>query len=473
MQRILSLGAPMRNYRLWFAAIVFSCASANADSTLVNTDAAIKKAPTVTEKVLENGLKVIVKEDHRAPIAVVQVWYRIGTSYEHEGITGLSHALEHMMFKGTKTRKSGDFEVVLSRIGAENNAFTSQDYTAYYEVLAAEHVETALELEGDRMRGLVLDKAEFEKEIEVVKEERRMRTDDNPNSVMREQFNAVAYLNNPYRAPVIGWMEDLDNMNLDDLKDWYAKWYAPNNATLVVAGDVEPEKIFALAEKYFAKHKSMQLPIVKPRTEIPQIGTREIVIKAPAKVERLMMGFKTPGMISAKQGKVEKWEPYALDMLASILDGGSSARFSKNLIRGQEIAAGASAGYMGYGRMPQLFMVSGVPATGVKLDDLRKALMAEIETMKTSLVTQEELDRVKAQVLASEIYQRDSVEHMATTIGALESTGLGWQVMDEYEDNILAITAEQVQQVAKKYLNEDQMTFARLDPQSLETGGDK
>ena len=463
----------MRNYRLWFAAIVFSCASANADSTSTSTVVATSKAPSVSEKVLENGLKVLVKEDHRAPIAVVQVWYRIGTSYEHEGITGLSHALEHMMFKGTRTRKSGEFEVAVSRIGAENNAFTSQDYTAYYEVLAAEHIETALELEGDRMRGLVLDEAEFEKEIEVVKEERRMRTDDNPNAVMREQFNAVAYLNNPYRAPVIGWMEDLDNMNLDDLKDWYAKWYAPNNATLVVAGDVDPERVFALAEKYFGMHKPITLPVVKPRTEIPQIGSREIVIKAPAKVERLMMGFKVPGMISAKQGKVKKWEPYALDVLANILDGGSSARFSKNLVRGAEIAAGVGAGYMGYGRMPQLFMISGVPASGVKLADLHKAINREIDKLKTNLVTEEELERVKAQVLASEIYQRDSVEHMATTIGALESTGLGWQLMDEYEDNILAITAEQVQQVAKRYLNEDQMTFARLEPQSLETGDEK
>jgi len=470
MQRILSLGATMRNYRLWFSMLALLSTPIYAENSTATVTA---KVPSVSEKMLANGFKVLVKEDHRAPIAVVQVWYRIGTSYEHEGITGLSHALEHMMFKGTKARKSGEFEVVLSRIGAENNAFTSQDFTAYYEVLAAQHVETALELESDRMRNLVLDKEEFKKEIEVVKEERRMRTDDNPNAVMREQFNAVAYLNNPYRSPVIGWMEDLDNMNLDDLKDWYRKWYAPNNATLVVAGDVDPEKIFALAEKYFGKYQSVALPEVKPRTEIPQIGLREIVIKAPAKVERILMGFKTPGFISAKQGKVEPWEPYALDVLANILDGGSSARFAKHLVRGKEVAAGASAGFMAYGRMPEMFIVSGVPATGVSLADLRKALLNEIEVMKTTLVTPEELERVKAQVLAAEIYQRDSVQHIATTIGALESTGLGWPLMEAYQDEILAITAEQVQQVAKKYLNEDQMTVARLAPQSLSAGEKK
>jgi len=470
MQRILSSGKVIRHFRFLFLSLLLFSASAGADSTASKS---VKSKSGVSVKVLDNGLKILVKEDHRAPIAVVQVWYRIGTSYEHEGITGLSHALEHLMFKGTTKRKSGDFEIILSRIGAENNAFTSQDYTAYYEVLAAEHIEVAIDLEADRMRNLILDKAEFEKEIEVVKEERRTRTDDNPNSKMREQFNAVAYLNNPYRAPVIGWMEDLDNMNLDDLKDWYAKWYAPNNATLVVAGDVDPQEVFALATKYFGDYKAVKLPVVKPRTEIPQIGLREIVVKAPAKVASFIMGFKTPGMITAKLGKVEKWEPYALDVLANILDGGSSARFAKKLVRGKEIAAGASAGYMGYGRMPQMFMLSGVPATGVEIDELRKAIMEEIELMKTSLVTADELERVKAQVLASEIYQRDSVSHMAITLGSLETTGLGWELMDEYEEQILAITPEQIQQVAKKYLNEDQMTFARLDPQSLTSGGDK
>ena len=456
----------MRNCRLVLAAITLVTSSAMADSSVPVT----VKAPSVSEKVLKNGLKVLVKEDHRAPIAIVQVWYRVGTSYEHEGITGLSHALEHMMFKGTTKRKSGDFEVVLSRIGAQNNAFTSQDYTAYYEVLAAKHIETAFDLESDRMRNLVLDKEEFAKEIEVVKEERRMRTDDNPNGVLREQFNAVAYLNNPYRAPVIGWMDDLDNMKLVDLKDWYKKWYGPNNATLVVAGDVEPEQVFALAEKYFGHYDKSVLPEVKPRVEIPQIGKREITIKVPAKVPSFLLGFKTPGLITAKNGDVEEWEPYALDVLANVLDGGGSSRYSKKLIRGKEIAASTSAWYAGYGRMPEMFMLAGVPATGQTIATLREAMLVEIELMKTTLVTQDELDRVKAQVIASEIYQRDSVQHMATTLGRLESTGLGWKLIDEYEEKVLAVTPEQIQAVAKKYLNEDQMTFAELVPQSLTAG---
>ncbi len=421
----------------------------------------------VVESTLDNGLKVLVKQDKRAPVAVIQVWYKIGTSYEHEGITGLSHALEHMMFKGTKKHASGEFEKLVSAIGARNNAFTSQDYTAYYEVLASDKLETAMEIEADRMRNLVFDKNEFKKEIEVVKEERRWRTDDKPASLMREQFNAVAFLNSPYRAPVIGWMVDLEGMKVADAYDWYKKWYTPNNATLVVVGDVDPDKVIAMAKKYFGVYKKHALPVVKPRTEVRQLGRRNLIVKRPAKLPSLRMGFKTPGMISAKQGKVEKWEPYALEVLANILDGGSSARFSKNLVRGKEIAASANAGYYGYGRLPNMLVISGIPAKGVETATLKKALLDEVEKLKTTLVDKDELARVKAQVVASEVYERDSIEHIATLLGSLESVGLGYQLMDEYVPQVMAVTAGQVQQVAKKYLNEDQLTIAELIPQAM------
>jgi len=428
--------------------------------------------PSVHEYKLDNGLKLLVKQDKRAPIAVVQIWYRVGTSYEHEGITGLSHALEHMMFKGTKTHKSGQFEVILSENGARNNAFTSQDYTAYYEVLAKDRIEVALELEADRMRNLILDPEEFKKEIEVVKEERRMRTDDNPVSSTREQFNAIAFMNSPYRAPVIGWMVDLDTMKLDDLRDWYKKWYAPNNATLVIVGDVEPEKIKTLVDKYFAKIPKSELPEVKLRTEVKQFGERYLKVKLPAKVPSLRMGFKTPGMIDAikalkGQPKVEKWEPYALEVLANILDGGNSARFAKNLIRGKEIAASAGAGYYGYGRLPNLLVITGIPAKDTTTAELQKSLLNEIDILKKELVSEAELKRVKAQVVAGEVFERDSIQHMATLLGSLESVGLGHQYMDEYVPGVLAVTAEQIRDVAKKYLIEEHLTVAELIPQSL------
>ncbi|HFC91565.1 MAG TPA: insulinase family protein, partial [Leucothrix mucor] len=437
-----------------------------------------KKPPSVYEMSLENGLKLLIKQDKRAPIAVVQLWYRVGTSYEHEGITGLSHALEHMMFKGTKTHQSGQFEVILSENGAQNNAFTSQDYTAYYEVLAKDRIEVALELESDRMRHLILDPKEFKKEIEVVKEERRMRTDDNPVSSMREQFNAVAFMNSPYRAPVIGWMVDLDGMKLDDLQDWYKKWYAPNNATLVIVGDVEPKEMKTLVDKYFAKIPRRKLPEVKSRTEVKQFGERYLKVKLPAKVPSLRMGFKTPGIIDAVkavkgQPRVEKWEPYALEVLATILDGGSSARLSKNLIRGQEIAVSAGAGYYGFGRLSDLFVLTGTPAKGTTVMQLKEALLKEIQTLKDTLVSTDELKRVKAQVIAGEVYERDSIEHIATLLGSLESTGIGYQLMDEYVPQVLAVTAEQIQSVAKKYLINDHLTVAELIPQDLKKANNK
>lgn len=428
----------------------------------------LAKESTVHEKVLANGMKVLVKQDKRAPVAVIQVWYKIGTSYEHEGITGLSHALEHMMFKGTKKHASGEFEKMVSAIGARNNAFTSQDYTAYYEVLANDKLEDAIEIEADRMRNLVFDPEEFKKEIEVIKEERRWRTDDKPSSLAREQFNAVAFLNSPYRSPVIGWMVDLEGMKVEEAKAWYKKWYTPNNATLVVVGDVEAENVFKMVEKYFGGYKSNPLPEVKARTEVEQKGIREVTIRLPAKLANIRMGFKTPGMITAKQGKVEKWEPYALEVLANILDGGSSARFAKHLVRGKEIAAGAGAGYYGYGRLPNLLVVTGTPAKDVETSRLKEALLAEIDILKKELVSEAELKRVKAQVISSEVFERDSIQHIATLLGSLETVGLGYQYMDEYVPGVLAVTAKQIQEVAKKYLIEDHLTVAELVPLSLE-----
>ena len=261
-------------------------------------------------------------------------------------------------------------------------------------------------------------------------------------------------------------------MQLEDLKDWYKKWYAPNNATLVIVGDVEPEKIKVLVDKYFAAIPKGTLPRVKSRTEVEQFGERYLNVKLPAKVPSLRMGFKTPAMIDAikaakGQPKVEKWEPYALEVLATILDGGSSARFAKNLIRGQEIAVSVGAGYYGFGRLSNLFVLTGTPAKGTTVMQLKAALLKEIDALKKTLVTKDELKRVKAQVIASEVYERDSIEHMATLLGSLEATGIGHQLMDEYVPHVLAVTAEQIQQVAKKYLIIDHLTVAELTPQAI------
>ncbi|OQX32545.1 MAG: peptidase M16, partial [Candidatus Sedimenticola endophacoides] len=226
----------------------------------------------VHEFTLGNGMRVIVKEDHRAPIAVSQVWYKVGASYEPDGITGVSHLLEHMMFKGTQAHPPGEFSRIVAANGGEENAFTGSDYTAYYQTLSSDRLEIAFELEADRMRNLTLLEEEFLKEVEVVKEERRLRTEDSPTSLTYEQFSAVAYRSLPYANPVIGWMNDLENMSVEDLRRWYRLWYAPNNATLVVVGDVEPRQVLELAERHFGPLAPEPVPPLKPLIEPPQRG---------------------------------------------------------------------------------------------------------------------------------------------------------------------------------------------------------
>lgn len=425
----------------------------------------VKVTVPVHEYKLDNGLKILVKQDKRAPIAVIQLWYKVGSSYEENGLTGLSHVVEHMMFKGTKKHPKGELERILGENGAENNAFTSQDYTAYYEIIAADRLDVAMELEADRVRNLLLAPAEFKKEVEVVKEERRWRTEDKPTALTYEQFSAAAFVNSPYHNPVIGWMTDLNSMKIEDLREWYERWYAPNNATLVVVGDVEPDKVYELAKKYYGPLKpTANIPTPKPQTEIEQSGMRYIKVKAPAELPYVLLGYKVPNMLSAK----EKWEPYALEMLASILDGGNSSRFSRELVRGKEIAASAGASYDGYGRLPDLFTLKGMPAKDVKLETLKSALLEQVETLKTAPVSTAELERARAQVISGEVYERDSQQSQASTLGALESVGLGYKLADEYVDNILAVTPEQIQAVAKKYLVEDHMTVAELDPQPID-----
>ncbi len=424
---------------------------------------------TVTEFRLENGLKLLVKEDHRAPIVVTQVWYKVGGSYEHDGITGLSHVLEHMMFKGTEKFPDGAFSRIIAENGGSDNAFTGPDYTAYFQTLEKSRLAISFELEADRMRFLSLPETAFAKEIEVVKEERRWRTDDRPQSYLYEVAMATAFQTSPYRFPVIGWMQDLDNMTVADLSVWYKKWYAPNNATLVVAGDVKPEAVLTLAKKYFGPLPAGPAMTPKSLKEVAQKGTKRVTVKRPAELPYLMMAYKTP-VVKPADGEAQNplaWEPYALEVLAGILDGGSSARIASRLIRGAEVAAGASAGYRMISRLDNLFILSGTPAKGKTVAALETALRNELLDLQHNPVSAEELQRVKAQVISSDVYEKDSVFYQAMILGILETVGLSWHLADRYVDNVKAITAEQVMMVAKKYLVDDRLTVAVLDPQPM------
>ncbi len=417
----------------------------------------------VHERVFSNGLKVLVKEDHRSPVVVSQIWYKVGSSYEPGGITGISHMLEHMMFKGTEKYPAGEFSRIVAENGGNENAFTGRDYTAYFQTMEKSRLEVSFELEADRMRNLKLDAAELKKELEVVTEERRMRTDDKPRSKMQEFFMAMAFSNSPYKNPVIGWPSDIANYQVDDLQAWYQLWYAPNNATLVVVGDVKAEEVFVLAEKYFAGIKMSEIKPIKPQAEIEQKGVRKTTIKLPAKLPYLLMGYKVPVLNSIE----DESEAYALEVLAGILDGGSSARLASRLVRGQQLAVSSGAGYSMMSRLPELFMLDATPAEGKTVFDLEYALKQEIYELQRELISEQELQRVKAQVLASAVYERDSNFYQAMQLGMLETVGVGWEKVAEYVEKVNQITAEQVRDVARKYLVEEKLNVAYLDPQPI------
>ena len=415
------------------------------------------------EHTLDNGMKIIVREDHRAPVMVSQVWYRVGSSYEHAGVTGVSHVLEHLMFKGTPKVPSGEFSKLISQYGGSENAFTSYDYTGYYQIMSANNLPLSLELEADRMTNAIMPDDEFAKEIMVVKEERRLRTDDKPNSVAYERFMAAAYLSSGYHNPVIGWMHDLDNMTAQDARDWYKKWYVPNNAILVVVGDVKSTEVFELAAQYFGPIPKGTTPKRPLNKEVTGLGERRLSVDIPAQVPALYIGYNTPGINTAENPN----DIYALRMLAGVLDGGYSARIETEMVRNQRITTSAGAGYGGFSLGDTLFYLSGVPAEGHTIAQLETAFEEQIDRLQTELAEPEELERVKAQIISGPVYQQDSISSQANQIGRMESIGRSWKEADEMLDKLSAVTPEQIQAVARKYLIDANKTVTILNPQPL------
>ena len=419
----------------------------------------------VQEFKLDNGLKIVVQEDHRSPVVVSQVWYRAGSLDEVNGKTGVAHVLEHMMFKGTKAVPAGQFSRLVAAAGGKENAFTAQDQTTYYQQLEKSQLPLSMKLEADRMANLNLTDEEFAKEIKVVMEERRWRTEDKPQSKVNEQFNSTIYHVHPYGRPVVGWMNDLENMTAADAREWYNTWYAPNNATLVVVGDVNAQDVLKLAKQYFGPLKPHALPVRKPQVEPEQKGERRVVVKAQAKLPYVLMGFHVPALQDADKDV----DPYALEILAGVLNGNDSARLNQNLVRQSQIAVDVDAGYDMVQRGRQsIFVLDGTPSEGKTVAELETAILNEIEKIKTGGVTEEELQRVKAQVIAADVYQRDSMFYQAMQIGSLETAGFSWRILKDYPAKLQAVTAEQVQAVAKKYFNKDNLTVATLDPQPID-----
>ena len=412
---------------------------------------------------LANGLKLIVKEDHRAPTVVNMVWYRAGSIDELSGTTGVAHVLEHMMFKGTKKLKPGEFSKRVAELGGRDNAFTSKDYTAYHQQVERSRLAQVMALEADRMQNLTMDPAEFGKEIKVVMEERRLRTEDKPLSLLREALYATAFVASPYRHPVVGWMDDLQNMTAADALAWYQRWYAPNNAVVVIAGDVDPQQVLKLAEKYFGAIPPKTLPKTKPQQEPIQNGIRRVNVKAPAENPFLMMAYKVPRLLDIEKDE----EPYALELLAAVLDGYDNARLPAKLVRTDRIANSVDAGYDGIGRGPTLFMLAGTPTKDSSVEKLEAALRAEVARIAQDGVSVQELKRVKAQVIAGQVYKRDSVFGQAMEIGSVELSGISHKQIDRMIERLSSITPQQVQAVAQKYFSDDQLTVATLTPLPL------
>jgi len=430
---------------------------------LLTNIASAAQTPPAQEIMLKNGMKIIVKEDHRAPTVAHMIWYKIGSMDEINGTTGVAHALEHMMFKGTKTLKPGEFSQRVAALGGRENAFTNRDYTAYYQQIEKSKLAAVMALEADRMANLVFDQNEFAKEIRVVMEERRWRTDDQPIALVHEALHATAFAAHPYRHPVVGWMDDLQHMSVDDAKAWHDHWYGPNNATMVVTGDVNASQVFALAKKYFGALPPKNHPVTKPQNEPQQHGSKTVLIKAPAENPYVVLAFKVPTLRDIEKDT----DVYALDVLAAVLDGYDNARLNAKLVRTDRVANSVGASYDAIARGPTLFTLEGIPTQGTTTEQLATLLRAEIERIAKEGVSESELKRVKAQLVAAQVYKRDSIFGQAMEIGSMEMRGLSHTKIDRIIEKLRQVTPQQVQAVAQKYFDSDALTVATLVPLPL------
>lgn len=413
---------------------------------------------------LDNGLDVLVREDHRAPVITVMVWFKAGSIDEAPYETGLAHVLEHMMFKGSKRLDAGEFSRTVARFGGSDNAFTSYDFTAYFQQYEASRLPLALELEAERLKNLKIDDESFRRELQVVMEERRQRTDDKPTALAWEKFQAVARPGTGYAHPIIGWRDQLAQLQPQQARDWYDRFYVPGNATLVIAGDVTPEQVRPLVEKFFADLPRGETPPRPETTLNSPPGERRMTLRLPVRVPALYMSYNVPSLTTADHQD----DFYALTMLGGVLDGGTSARMESNLVRGQRLAAGLGAGYDGLQRGNGTFTITATPNPAVSLDQLEAAIKAEIEKIAEQPPSEAEMDRVRAGVLAEQIYQRDSVMGQAMELGTLSVLGLDWRLAGQFDDNLEAVTPEQVQQAARKWLVAERSAVAHVIPEGEE-----
>lgn len=415
----------------------------------------------VFETTLPNGLKVILLENHRAPLVTFQVWYRVGSRNEEWGKTGLSHMLEHMMFKGTKKVGPEEFAKIIQENGGDSNAFTSSDFTAYFENLSTDRVQVAMDLEADRMQNLILRDEDFRTEKMVVMEERRMRTEDDPGSYLDEQMHATAFQVQPYHWPTIGWMRDIEHFTLDDLNNYYQTFYNPANAFLVVVGDFKKEDLLPKIEKAFGSHAKGTAPNREKDKESPQTGERRVYVKKEAQLPTIIMGYHAPNL--------RDQDGYVLEVIASILSGGKSSRLYEDLVRKKQLVLEADADNPLESHDSGLFSISAQGFPGKDIAEAEKALNEHIERLQDEPVGERELQKAKNQLESAFLFAQDSLFYQGMLL-ARNEISLSWKAIDDYIPSIRKVTPEDIKRVAKRYLKPDNRTVAILIPLPAKEG---
>jgi zinc protease len=412
-------------------------------------------ADRVFEKTLPNGLKVLLLENHKAPVITFQVWYRVGSRNEQWGRTGLSHMLEHMMFKGSKRFSAQEFTRLIAENGGNDNAFTSEDFTAYFENISSEKAQVLIDLESDRMHNLVLKNEDFQTERMVVMEERRMRTEDDPQGYLMEQVQATAFQTSPYHWPTIGWKEDIERFTLADLKSYYSTYYNPVNAFVVVVGDFRKEDLLPRIEKAFGDISKGLAPDQKKDIDQPQSGERRVFAKREAELPYVVMAYHVPNLRSP--------DSYVLEVLAALLSTGKSSRLYQSLVQEKQLALSVDADNSLLSRDPSLFTLSAQPLPEKDATEVEKALNEELERLREKPVGLQELEKAKNQLEAAFVYSQASFFYQGMLLAQYE-IGPGWRSIDEYLPSIRKVTPEDIRRVVNLYLTPDNRTVGRLIP---------
>ncbi|MBF0317791.1 MAG: insulinase family protein [Nitrospirae bacterium] len=442
------------------AAVLCSCSSATikSETTQAVTEpqrAGVELIPR--EYFLDNGLKVLMVEDHKVPIATFQIWYKVGSINEPAGKTGMSHMLEHMMFKGTKRYGSKVFSNLIQKNGGVDNAFTTRNYTMYYQTLISDRLELSIELEADRMQNLLLNEEDVKSEKQVVMEERRLRTEDNPQNLLFEQLTEKALSRHPYRNPVIGWMDDIASFTAEDLRGHYNNYYSPNNAVIIVTGDINPAEVLSQLRTHFGPIAAKHPATVNIPMEPKQEQSRRFLLRKPAQLPYLLTAYHVPS--------IPHKDSYALDVLSAIFSG-KSGRLYQALVKNQKIALNAFVFYSGFHTDPYLMYFGGsvMGGKGGNTDALERAILDEIEKVKTTPPTEREIQKAKNQIEASFIMGQDSIYFQGELLGMYEMLG-NWRLKDKYLEEIRGVTVEDVQRVATTWLTTNNSTIGTLIPE--------